>query len=432
VLWGCNFGSRFLAQEAGNLLVRLAAWWFAFIVLAPGSIAADWPQWRGPNRDGHAPGASLPDSFQTASLKRLWSVSSHPGYSGPVISKGRLVLFGRSGDDEVIECRDAESGERLWARSYPAPYKVNPAAREHGPWPKSTPTCDGDRIYCMGISSVLSCLAADTGKLIWRRDLAKEVGANAEYGAAASPLVLDKLLIVPVGGDRGGSIMAFDRQTGRTVWSAVPGQLPAMSSPIRAELGGVEQVVSFTEKELVGLSPSTGKVLWRYPYRTAYRQNIVTPVVCGDAVIESGYMKYTFALKPVRLAGGGFEPKLVWRSRDLRCYMSSPVLVAGYLYGQGARGELVCLDARTGQKQWSGGSFGRYCSIVVAADKLLILSDSGKLTVVAACPQQYRPLAAYPVCDEPTWAHLAVVGSRVYVRGLHKLVCYEWTDRAGK
>ena len=395
------------------------------VVAIQASAATGWPQWRGPNRDGHARQARLPSTFEPGSLTRLWSASAAPGYAGPVIVQAHVYLFGRSGEQESIECRSADSGQTLWARSYPAPYKVNPAAKAHGPWPKSTPTYHAGRLYCLGISSVLTCLAADTGKLIWQRDLGKELGANAEYGAAASPLVHDELLIVPVGGQRGGSIMAFHTATGRTAWRAIPDELPAMSSPVVAELAGKRQVICFTEKQLVALEPLSGRLLWSYPFRTAYRQNIVTPVVYDDLVIESGYMKYTFALRPTD-TGGDMSVQRVWRSRDLRCYMSSPVLAGQYLYGQGARGEMVCLEARTGKKRWSGGKFGRYCSIVAAGGKLLVLSNDGRLTVLEASPERFQPLATYHISEQPTWAHLGVDGDRVYVRSLQELICLKW------
>jgi len=221
--------------------------------------------------------------------------------------------------------------------------------------------------------------------------------------------------------------MAFDANSGRTAWKAVAGELPAMSSPVAAKLAGRLQVICFTEKQLVGLDPNSGELLWSYPFRTAYRQNIVTPLIHDDAVIESGYMKYTFALRPA-ISDAGMSVRRLWRSRELRCYMSSPVLVGNYVYGQGARGELVCLDARSGKKQWSGGQFGRYCSIVVARDKLLVLSNTGQLTVLKATPEKYAPLCTYRVSAQPTWAHLAAVGQRLYVRALRELICLKWCN----
>ncbi len=424
-----NYSAR-LDSTVRSLLQRALA---TLLLLALGAEprsearAGDWPQWRGPNRDGHAPDARLPSQFQPGSLQRLWSVPVDPGYSGPIVGADRLFLLGRQDEEEVLECRECDTGRRVWSRSYPAPYKVNPAASRHGPWPKSTPSYHAGRLYCLGISSILTCLAADTGKVVWQRGLAKEVGANAEYGAAASPLVLDKLLIVPVGGQRGGSIMAFEIASGRTAWKAVPGELPAMSSPVAANLAGRRQVICFTEKQLVGLEPAAGKQLWSYPFRTAYRQNIVTPLLYNNLVIESGYMKYTFALRP-SASDKGMTVQRVWLSRELRCYMSSPVLVGNYLYGQGARGELVCLDARTGKKQWSGGEFGRYCSIAVAGGRLLVLSSSGQLAVVDATPEKFASLLTYRVTDQPTWAHLAVVGDRLYVRALRELICLKWQE----
>jgi outer membrane protein assembly factor BamB len=391
------------------------------------TFAQDWPQWRGPNRDGVSVGFKLPANWPKGDLRPVWKIPLGDGYSSPVIVGGKLFTHDREGDDEFVYCLDASSGKQLWRFGYAAPYKMHDAATKHGPGPKSTTTVVDGRVYALGISSILTCLDVETGKPIWQHDLKVEYEAEpAEYGTAASPLVDGPLVIVPVGGKQGGSVMAFDKKDGKFVWKAVPGELPAMSSPIAADIAGVRHILTFTEKQFVGLDARKGKVLWSYPFTTSYRQNIVTPVVVGtDLVIASGIGKYTFALR-LQKSSTGVTMAEAWKNRDLILYMSSPVFVGGHIYGLGPRGAIVCVNAATGETVWTGRSFLReYCSIVAAGDRLLVLDIDGQLTAMKADPGGYQELGQSKVSDGQTWSHLAVVGSRIFVRDRQQLACFE-------
>ena len=400
------------------------------LMCLPLAGAQDWPQWRGPNRDGVAVGFKLPARWPKGDLKPVWRVPLGDGYSAPVIVGGKLFTHDREGDDEFVYCLDAATGRQIWRFGYAAPYKMHEAATGHGPGPKSTTTVVDGRVYAFGITSILTCLDAETGNPIWQHDLKLEYdAAPAEYGTAASPLIDGSLVIVSVGGKKGGSVMAFDKKDGKFVWMAVPGELPAMSSPIAADLGGVRHVLTFTEKQFVGLDARTGKVLWRYPFTTNYRQNTVTPVVVGnDLVIASGIGKFTFALRVTKSAAGVTMTE-AWKNRDLILYMSSPVLVGGHIYGLGPRGAIVCVNAITGETVWTGRSFLReYCSVVAAGDRLLVLDTEGLVTVIKADPSGYQELGQSKLLDGPTWSHLALVGSRIYVRSRQQLACFDLAE----
>jgi outer membrane protein assembly factor BamB len=218
--------------------------------------------------------------------------------------------------------------------------------------------------------------------------------------------------------------MAFDKQTGQLAWKAVPGERPAMSSPIAVDLAGVRHILTFTEKQFVGLDANTGELLWSYPFETAYRQNIVTPVVVGDVVVASGVQKFAFALRVSRM-DNGLAARELWKNRDLRMYMSSPVVVQDHLYGLGAGNALVCVHVASGKTRWAEGNFGEYCSTVVAGDRLLLLSADGELSVVQADPARYQELSRTRVSQSATWSHLALVGSRIFVRDRRELACLE-------
>ena len=388
-------------------------------------FSQDWPQWRGPNRDGWATGASLPTDWPKRELKTVWRVPLGDGYSAPVIVGGKLYTHDREQEDEFVYCLDAATGKRIWRHGYSAPYKMHDAATGHGPGPKSTTTIAEGRVYAFGISSILTCLDAATGQVLWMHDLKKEYEAEpAEYGTAGSPLVDGAIVVVPVGGKQGGSVMAFHKDTGLLAWKAVPGELPSFSSPIAADLGGVRHILTFTEKHFVGIRARDGSLLWKYPFTTSYRQNAVTPVVVGDLVIASGLGKFAFALR-VEKNGDGVKMAEMWKNRDLRIYMSSPVVVGDFIYGLGGENKLTCVNIKSGKTAWAGGDFGEYCSIVVAGDRLLILDTSAQLSVIQADPTAYREVVQSKVSNAPTWSHLALVGNRIFVRDRQQLACLE-------
>ncbi len=387
--------------------------------------AQDWPQWRGPKRDGWAIGAKLPAEWPKGELSTVWRVPLSEGYSAPVLVSGKLYTLSREGEREFVICLDAATGKQLWKVGYAAPYKMNDAATGHGPGPKSTTTVAGGRVYAFGISSILSCLDVSTGKLVWQHDLKIEYQAEpAEFGTAGSPLVDGELVIVPVGGKQGGSVMAFAKKDGRLVWKAVPGEKPSFASPIAADLGGVRQILTFTQNHFVGLDARTGKLLWKYPFKTPYDQNTVTPVIVDDLVIASGVGKFAFALR-VEKSGDGVKMSEAWTNRDMRVYMSSPVVVGDHLYSHAGDNRFVCVNWKTGKTAWTGGEFGDYCSVVVAGDRLLVLDTDGELFVIKADPTAYREVGHSKLVDSPTWSHLTLVGSRIYVRDRQQLTCFD-------
>src|SRR4051812_41031918 len=222
--------------------------------VAPAAAAVEWPQWRGPNRDGLVSGVAPPAAWPKE-LKQNWRVTVGVGHSSPVVSGGMIYQFARQGEDEVLLALDASTGKELWrAGATPAPYTVNPAASGHGKGPKSTPVVASGRVYTLGIAGLLSAHDAKTGRLVWRKDFSKQFPATSPlYGTSMSPVVLGDLLVAHVGGHDGGALTAFDAATGAVKWSyGTDG--PAYSSPVVATIGGERQVVAFTQKELVSVS----------------------------------------------------------------------------------------------------------------------------------------------------------------------------------
>ncbi len=378
----------------------------------------NWTQWRGPNRDGYVGEYSVPRVWPK-SLKEEWKVTVGVGHSSPLFADGKVYVFARQGEEEVLLCLDAETGKELWrSASPPVAYEMNPAARAHGKGPKSTPIIVGGKVFTLGITGILSGHDTGNGKLIWRKDFSKQYPETSPlYGTAMSPVVEKNLLIAHVGGPDKGALMAFDVETGAVKWS-YEADGPAYSSPIVVTLAGERQVVTFTQKEFVGVSAATGKLLWKMPAETGYDTNSVTAVAYKDMLILSLQDQGMMAVRPVK-QGAGFTAQEVWRNADNELYMNSPVMQGNLLFGLSSRkkGQFFCIDADTGKTLWqSPGRMGENAAILNLAGTLLLLTNDANLIVLPASAKGYAPATQYTVASTPTWAHPIAASKRIFIK----------------
>jgi outer membrane protein assembly factor BamB len=406
------------ATERRPYIVK-SIWRFclALLLAAHVSFAQDWPQWRGPNRDGVVSSFAAPKVWPEK-LKTTWKVPIGIGHSSPIVVGNRVYIFSRQEESEVATCLDLETGKVLWRDAYPTPYMMNPAALSHGKGPKSTPVLSDNKLYTFGISGILSCYGAATGKLIWRKEFSKQFKATSPlYGAASSPLVHNGLVIVHVGGNDSGALMAFDAQTGEVKWSWKEDG-PGYASPIVFGRGATAQIVTQSQKSIAGFSAATGAELWRIPFETEYVQNIITPVVYKETLIFSGLDKGTIAIRVARLASK-WQPVKVWQNPEVSMYMSSPVVNGDYLFGLShkRKGQFFCLDARTGKTMWtSNGREGDNAAIVAAGQFLFLLTDAAELLVAKSNPKQLEVIKKYQVAESPTWAHPVVTANGILIK----------------
>lgn len=384
-------------------------------MLGGAAFAQDWPQWRGPNRDGAMTGAPInwPDK-----LRQVWTVKVGEGHSSPVVVGTRVFQFARAGNNEVAYAFDLQSGKKLFEHAYDAPYEMNSAARSHGKGPKSTPLAAAGRLYTFGMSGVLTCLDGQSGRQIWRFDSKGKFRETSPlYGVAMSPILHEDRLITHLGTDDDGAVTAFDPASGKILWQT-KGQGPAYGSPVVAGA----QIVTLGADKLIGLRPSDGRVLWQLPFTTAYSQNAVTPLVHGDLVIYSGLSQPVTA---IRVGAGG--PQKVWENREFGLYMNSPVLAAGLLHGLSHRnkGQLFSLDPKTGRTVWTGeGRQGDNAALVARGDQVFSLTTDSELHILKATPKGLEPVRKYTVASSPTWAHPAILGNRVLIKALDTLALW--------
>ncbi len=390
--------------------------WLAVLAF-PECPAQDWPQWRGPGRDGVVAAPSAPASWPEQ-LRKRWQIQVGSGHSSPVVGGGRAYLHTRQGGQEVVTSLDLTSGRILWTDRYPAPYTMNPAATAHGKGPKSTPALSGGKLYTLGIAGTLTCYDAMSGRVRWRRETGATFKSSSPlYGTAMSPLVDGAAVIAHVGGQDSGALVSYDAETGRPRWSW-KGDGPAYASPIVVEIEGVRQLVTQSQKHLVGVAAADGTLLWKLPYSTPWDQNAVTPLHHDGLLIFSGLEQGVLALR-VRRASPLWTAERAWENREVSFYMSTPVLHGDSLIGLShrKRGQFVSLDVRTGKVGWTGdGRAAEYAAVVLLGDTVLLLSDSAELTVARVSPARLEPMRRYTVARSPTWAHPVVVGRTILVK----------------
>jgi len=393
--------------------------------------ASDWPQWRGPQRNGHLEQAApWPDALDSGRLKLLWRVPLGPSYSGPIVVGPRVfVTETRDRKNEVASALDRATGKQLWETSWAGAMSVPFFAKENGDWIRSTPACDGDALYVAGMRDVLHCLDAQTGARRWQIDFVERYKTPLPaFGYVSSPLVEGTDLYVQAG----ASCFKLDKLTGKEIWRTLQdggGMFgSAFSSPCLAVLAGRRQLLVQTREKLAGVDPATGSVFWDQVIPTFRGMNILTPTVQGDTVFTSAYngKSHLFRISP---ADETQQPKLseIWTNK-VRGYMSSPVVVDNHVYLHLQNQRFSCIDLSTGETKWTTAPFGKYWSMVVNGNKILALDEQGKLLLIRANPERFELLDSREISDEPTWAYLAVSGNELFVRELNALAAYRWSD----
>jgi outer membrane protein assembly factor BamB len=348
------------------------------------------------------------------------------GQASPVVAGGTAFAFGREEDREVARAVDVATGRVLWSAGYAAPYKVYPGAASFGAGPKSTPVVHEGRLFTLGIGGVLTAFDAASGRVAWQRDFAGRFPAPAPpFGTSMSPLIANGSLIVHAGGHEGGALIAFDPRNGVERW-ALAGDGPSYSSPILATLGGRPQIVIQVHRKVLGVDPSSGRVLWSVPFVTPCDQNIVTPLQVGERILVSSVDKGLLAIAPQR-SGDTWTARVEWETKDVSMYMSSPVLAGGTVIGLShkKKGQFFALDAATGAVRWTSDPHqGETAAFVVAGGSILVLKGDGTLLVLPADAPAFSPVRHYQVAESATYAHPVPAAGGLLIRDEDGLALY--------
>jgi outer membrane protein assembly factor BamB len=403
---------------------RLLAFILISAVAQAQGVTSTWPQWRGPQRDGTVT-TPLPTQWPEK-LTKKWELTVGEGHSSPVVSGDRVVIHAREGDKEITRAVSLGTGKELWRNEFAAPYTPNPAARSHGPGPKSTPAIARGRVFTFGITGVLSALDLNTGKLVWRTPAPP---APPEYGTAMSPIAVDAggggVVIAHMGGKNKGALTAFDAATGKPRWQWT-GDGPAYTSPVVAVIGGTRHVITQTQKFMVSVNAADGALLWQLPFTTEYDQTSVTPIVSGDLVIYSGLGNGVAAVRVAR-KGAQWVASPVWKNAEFSMFMSSPVISGKTLYGLANRnrGQFFAIDLATGKTLWTTqGRDGDNASVMTGGGLLLLSTTAGEFIVARANPAKFEEVRRYTVAESAMWAHPAVAPRVLLVKDVNKLICW--------
>jgi outer membrane protein assembly factor BamB len=324
----------------------------------------------------------------------------------------------QDGDNEAALCLDAATGKEIWRQRWPG--KFNSPG---GVGPRSTPAVADGRVYAVGPTGTFLCLDAATGEVRWRHELLTELGAtNQEHGVSFSPLV-EGDLVFTVPGAPGGAVAAFDRRDGRLVWKAFDDQA-GYSSPIMATIAGKRQLVVLSGVSVMGINPSDGTLLWRYPWPTLEGTNAATPIAVGNYVfVSSSYSKGCALLVIADNGTGTLVAKPVYEHNRMRNHFGTCVLHDGHLYGFDET-FLVCMELRTGKIRWKERGFNRG-SLLLAGNRLLVLGDNGLLAIAEPDPAQFKQLAAATISQSTCWAMPALVDGKLYVRDQEAVMCFD-------
>ena len=411
---------------------RLA--WAASLALVPaGAGSEDWPQWRGPNRDGISletgllrewPEGGPPLAFRAAGLGA--------GYATVAVANGRIHTLGMFSGREWIIALDEESGARVWATPHAAPYRDG-----RGDGPRGAPTVSDGRVIALGASGQLSALDARSGQVLWSVNLLDRFGArNIGWGISESPLVLGGRVLVSPGG-RSAGFAAFDEESGELLWTS-EGDEAGYASPVPVDLPGSPHVVFFSGERAAGIRPEDGELLWSYRRASNRTANVATPVIASrspDSVrlfLSSDYGTGGALLARGADGAGGGAAEEVWFSRNLRAHHATPILLDGVLYGFSGS-ILSALDIETGALFWRDRAIGKG-SLAWADERLYIFSERGEVALVEPSREGYRERGrfAFPEADRSrrnTWSHPVVANGRLFLRDQDLLLAWDIADR---
>ncbi len=392
------------------------------------AVAQNWLQWRGPERNGLLSGVHWPERLNDH-LQLKWEKSLAPSYSGPLVDDTQVVTTETIDRKyERISTYDVSTGEERWSAKWEGAMSVPFFAASNGDWIRSTPASNGQRIVVAGMRDVVICFESATGAEVWRVDLPQTQQTPLQpFGCVCSPLIDGEEVYL----QSGGGLVKMKLATGEIVWRTLEGgkdmmTAGAFSSPIVATIGGRRQLVVAARDRLLGIDLESGKTLWEEPIESFRDMNILTPVMVGERIFSSAHSGRSrlFEIGYDQQNQLGVEP--LWDNKA-QAYMSTPIVIDGYLYMHLKNERFTCLDLKTGEECWTSKTFGKYWSMIGNVDerKILALDSDGTLRLIAADPTQLKVMDEFKVADD-SWAHLAIRGSVVVVRALDALRVYDW------
>ena len=380
----------------------------------------DWPQWRGPNRDGISTEKGLLKAWPAAGPPLAWrTTGAGEGYSSFAAAHGRLYTMGARDGTEYVMAFDAATGKKLWERASGQRF-----SNDQGDGPRGTPVVDGTQLYSLGASGDLTSIEAATGKVAWKVNLLQQFGGgNIRWGLSESPLVLSDRILVNAGA-RGASIVALKKIDGSELWrSGNDGS--GYSSAVTHTVGGIPQAIFFTAANAVGVDTRDGRQLWSYNRVSNRTANIATPIVHGNRVFLSSDYGTGAALLELTASGKSIDAKEVYFTNEMRNHHASSILIGDHLYGFSSA-ILTAMKFDTGEVAWKDRSVGKG-SMIFADDRLYLFSERGIVGLAEASPQAYREHGRFQLKtgSSPTWSHPVVANGKLFLRDQDTIYAYD-------
>jgi outer membrane protein assembly factor BamB len=428
--WGTTAEDRYLAKREAD---KLAASSVADAASGPAIevTPADWPGFRGADRDGRRAGVRINTDWARNPPKQVWHKLIGPGWGSFAAVGSRLYTQEQAGDVERVVCLDADTGKEIWGHVDATKHQDN----ESGKGPRATPTFSEGRVYALGATGKLNCLDAATGKSVWARDVLLDSGRDKlppdkeripHWGFSASPLVAHGLVTVLAGGPDSKSVLAYHADTGKPAWAAGNGTNTYSSTQL-AKIDGVEQLLAVTGEGMTALDPESGKVLWDYDWSLGEQFNRVTqPALVGDSdvLIGSGFGIGTRRVH-VNRKGSDWKTDQVWETRAISPYYNDLVVHKGHLYGFHSI-FLTCVDLETGKAAWKERGYANGQALLLPdQDLLLVMTESGDVALVEARPDARKELGRFHVWDGKTWNHPVVARGKLFVRNGEEAACFD-------
>jgi len=394
-------------------------------LVAPAAVETpvEWPGFRGPARDGVVPGLRIATDWTASPPVELWRRPIGPGVSSFAVHGNRLYTQEQRGEDEIVACYDATSGEPVWMHRDAARHWDSHV----GAGPRATPALSDGRVYALGAKGILNALDARDGSVVWSRNAASDTDAKLQtWGFVSSPLVVDDLVVVHV-----GALVAYDRATGEPRWTGPAGG--GYSSPQLLTIDGVPQILIVSYAGVASVAPEDGSLLWEHAWPGI---GIVQPVLTaeGDVLISQvDNMAVPIGTRRLALAhaSGDWTVEVRWASNRLKPSFSPVVVHEGHAYG--FDGHLVtCIDVEHGERQWKGGRYGSGQLVLLPdQDLLLVVTEQGELALVAATPDRFTELARFPAVDGKTWNQPVLVGDVLLVRNGVEMAAFRLARAGG-
>ena len=373
------------------------------------ALAGDWPHYRGPAQNGSTPESI--GAFPVGGPRVLWRAQLGTGLSSVTVADGRVFSAGYKDGKEVLQCLSPANGRVLWTHGWAA--KLGNYLFEGGP--RATPTVDGERVYMLGADGHVVCVSAAGGKLIWETNIVSEfAGRRPDWGFSGSPTIDGKNVILDSGG-KGASTVALNKLTGELSWKSGDDEA-GYGSAVVTSLGGTRRVLLLKSDALVALNSADGGEAWRFDWKTSYKVNAATPLLVGEKAIISAAYNHGAAM--VDFSGG--KPSQTWFTKNLHAHFNSPVHSGGSIFGMDGeagkrRSSLVCLDLASGDEKWRAKQVNNG-SLIVAGDKLLILTEAGELVLAAASGAAYKEIARAKVLSGRCWVQPVLANGKIFCR----------------